>query len=87
MPNIKSAFKRMVQSRERHARNTTVRTQVKNDRRDLMEAVTAKDKEKAGKAYRAYCSVLDKSAKKGVITKNTAARRKTRAKAMVVSLG
>ena len=38
-----------------------------------------KDKEAATKAYQKYCSILDKSAKRGIITKNTANRRKARA--------
>jgi len=79
MPNLKSAKKRMRQSEKRRARNAQVRTRIKTARRSLMEALEGKDMEVAEKAYRVYCSVLDKAAKKGVIKKNTAIRRKTNA--------
>jgi ribosomal protein S20 len=49
----------------------------------LFAAVAAKDKATSTKAYRDYCSLLDKSAKKGVIPQNTATRRKARAAEMI----
>ncbi|MCF7848194.1 MAG: 30S ribosomal protein S20 [Kiritimatiellales bacterium] len=79
MPNLKSAKKRMRQSEKSYERNVQVRTRVKSARRAMMEALEGKDAESAEKAFRTYCSVLDSAAKKGVITKNTAVRRKTNA--------
>lgn len=79
MPNIKSAWKSMRTSREAHDRNQDVRTRVKTCRRELMDAVDKKDGEASALALREYCSILDKAAKKGVIKKNTATRRKARA--------
>jgi len=79
MPNLKSAKKRMRQNEVRHERNQQVRTRLKNARRIMMETLETKDAEAGDVAFRAYCSVLDKAAKGGVIKKNTAIRRKTNA--------
>lgn len=79
MPNLKSAKKRMKQNVVRHDRNVQVRTRIKNARRKMMEALEAKDTAAGSVAFKSYCSVLDKAAKVGVITKNTAVRRKTNA--------
>jgi small subunit ribosomal protein S20 len=79
MPNLKSAKKRMRQNVVRRERNQQVRTRIKNARRAVMESLEAKDAAAGENAFRAYCSVLDKAAKRGVIKKNTAIRRKTNA--------
>lgn len=79
MPILKSAAKRMRTSAKRHVRNTTAKTQIKSLRGDFFKAVQGKDKAAGGKLYREYCSLLDKSAKKGIISHNTAMRRKARA--------
>ena len=79
MPNIKSARKRMRTSEISRVRNKMVKTRVKNARRKMMEATTETPAPTSPETYRTYCSVLDKAAKKGVISKNTAIRRKRRA--------
>jgi small subunit ribosomal protein S20 len=79
MPNIESAKKRVRQSEKGRVRNSLVISALNTLRRKLFEAVTAKDQAKGNAAYRAYCSALDKAAKHGIITKNTAVRRKGRA--------
>jgi len=87
MPNIKSAKKRMLTSEAAHKRNKAVRTRVTSIRRSFMEAIETKDAEKSNSIYKTYCSVLDKAAKGGVIKKNTAVRRKTRAAEQLRKLG
>jgi ribosomal protein S20 len=52
-----------------------------------VDAVESKDKSKAMKEFSAFCSILDKSAKRGIIKPNTADRRKARAAAMVAKVG
>jgi small subunit ribosomal protein S20 len=86
MPNTKSALKRMATSAKSRDRNLNVRTNLKTLRRALFEAEAAKNKEAAEKAYRVYCSALDKAAKKGIITRNTAIRRKARSTAKVKAI-
>lgn len=79
MPNIKSAKKRMVTSEKSRVRNQAEKSKIKHTRRSFMEAVEGKGKEVSAAELKAYCSVLDKAAKKGIIEKNTAIRRKRRA--------
>jgi small subunit ribosomal protein S20 len=79
MPNIEGAAKRARQAIRRHARNVDAKTGLKTQRGKLFAAVTQKNAEKGVAEYKAYCSMLDKLAKRGIITKNTAQRRKTRA--------
>jgi small subunit ribosomal protein S20 len=79
MPNIKSAKKRMRSSENRRIGNLAVKTRVKSAKRKAHEALSAGVAETAVTAVREYSSVLDKAVKRGVITKNTAIRRKTRA--------
>ncbi len=79
MPNLKSAKKRMRQNIVRHDRNIQVRTRIKNARLKMIEGLEAKDATAGDIAFRAYCSILDKAAKSGIIKKNTAVRRKTKA--------
>ncbi len=79
MPILKSAAKRMRSSQKAREKNQAVTSQIKTVRSKLFEAVAAKNREAASKIYREYCSLLDKSAKKGIIKQNTAIRRKARA--------
>lgn len=79
MPNLKSAKKRMRQNVVSQERNTQTRTRVKNARNTMMKALEEKDAVAGEAALRTYSSVLDKAAKKGVIKKNTAVRRKKNA--------
>ena len=79
MPNIESAKKRMRQAEKARQRNVEVKSQVKHMRRSFFETIDATNKEACDKAFRSYCSTLDKAAKCGTIKKNTAMRRKNRA--------
>lgn len=86
MPNIQSAMKRVRTSEKARRKNKAVRSAITTARRHLLELIAAKDKEKAGPAFNAYCSILDKAAKKGVIKKQKAVRRKRRAAAKIALL-
>ena len=79
MPNIKSAKKRMRSSEKRRIGNMTAKTKVKTVRRKTRETLTAGVALTSEQAVREYSSVLDKAVKRGVLKKNTAIRRKTRA--------
>jgi small subunit ribosomal protein S20 len=80
MPNNASAKKRMRQEIKRRAHNRSVkslvRTQVTKAR--VAIAAPAASQEDAFEAVRQAVSELDRAAKKGVIHKNNAARRKSR---------
>ena len=79
MPNIQSAVKNMRKSAKAHQRNRSEKTHIHSAKRLFMAAVESKDKGKALAQFRAFCSILDKAAKKGIIKANNASRRKQRA--------
>lgn len=75
MPQHKSAEKRMKTSAKERTRNRTVKGQI---RRVIQDMGAALGTDKAEEGYREASSVLDKAAKKGIIPKNRANRRKSR---------
>lgn len=77
MPNIKSAEKRVRQSTKNRERNRAAKSRIATARRPVIEGTA--DKETMKKAVSAYASTLDKAVKQGIIKKNTADRRKSRA--------
>ena len=86
MANIKSAEKRNRQAKKRRVRNVETKKAIKAARRDVFAAEATKDKAALEKEFKAYCSVLDKSVKRGIIHKNNAIRRKARAAAKLRKL-
>ncbi len=78
MANIKSAVKRAKQSEASRLRNRSVKSSVLSARKKVLVAIGAGNKDEAQKVYSAYTSTLDKAAKKGVIAKNNASRKKSR---------
>ena len=85
MANIKSAEKRNRQRIKRQARNrhqiTTMRTFVKRVR----AAIEAKDGKVAADALKAAISIIDKTAQKGAIKKESASRKISRLTRAVAS--
>ncbi len=79
MPNIKSAAKRARQAVDNRIRNRSEKALVASMRRKFIDALEAKDVEKARTIADRYASVLDKAVKKGIVPNNTADRRKSRA--------
>lgn len=86
MPNIKSAAKRMRTSEAARVANHAVKREITSSRRKLFEAIEQGDREAGEKAFRAYASVVDKAAKKGVLKKNAASRRKSQAARRMTAL-
>ncbi len=79
MPNIKSAEKRVKVSERNRKRNVAVKTTIKTSVKKVFESIKTdagedKIKEAVNRAY----SVMDKAVSKGIIHKNTAARKKSR---------
>ena len=82
MANIKggrAARKRDRQNKKANTRNTAVKTMLHNTHKKLFKQADAGDKAAAEKEFKAFVSGLDKAVKKGVIKKNTADRKKSRA--------
>jgi small subunit ribosomal protein S20 len=77
MPIIKSAIKRVKQTKVRQERNYNVRTATRKAIRFVTEAIKAGDKKAASAALQTAQSQIDIATKKGIMHKNTAARRKS----------
>lgn len=74
MPQHKSAIKRLRQSKKRNDHNRTRRSKM----RTLIKKVeSATDKEEATKSLKDAVSFIDRLSVKGIIHKNTAARKKS----------
>ncbi len=78
MPNIKSAIKRVKVSQKKNLVNRINKTRLKTALRKFNQAVSA-DSAAAAKLLPVTSSAIDKAATKGVIHKNAANRRKSRA--------
>ena len=76
MPNNAAAQKRMRQEQKRRLHNRSVKSLVKTQITKARQAIALD--ENAEEAVRAAVSELDRAAKKGVIHRNNAARRKSR---------
>ncbi len=73
MANTKSAVKRIRQNERRRVRNRAVRSQVRSALKEARAAQGAEQRTSIADAIRA----LDKAVTKGVIHRNTAARKKS----------
>lgn len=78
MANIQSQKKRNRQNVTRHGRNQAVRSEVKTRARNALAAADAGDAAAAEEALQLAQKRIDKAVAKGVLKKNTAARRKSR---------
>ncbi len=76
MANIKSAQKRIRQNERRRLRNRAVRSRIRSVIKAAREAVGAKAPTAAASVHEAI-RILDKAVSKGVIHRNTAARKKS----------
>ena len=75
MPHHKSAAKRVITNEKRRRSNIAARSRLRTALR-AVRATTSRTE--AAKAYLAATSVLDRTAAKGVIKKETASRHKSR---------
>jgi small subunit ribosomal protein S20 len=79
MANTRSAAKRARQTGARTQQNKSVLTGIKSQQKKLNVAIAGGDKTKIEAELAGFASSLDKAAKRGVLHKNYAARRKSRA--------
>ena len=77
MPNKKSAAKELRKAVKRNAANKKVSDKLKNAVKSSLKLIKAGDK-KIKESYTKTIKAIDKAAKKGVIKKNTASRKKSR---------
>jgi len=86
LANIKSAKKRAIQSEKRRKHNASRRTMMRTFIKKVVVAIEAGDKEVATTEFVKLQSVLDTYSTKGLINKNTAARKKSRLSAKIKAL-
>ncbi len=77
LPNIKSAKKRVLITEKKNSKNASQKSALRTSIKKARIAVEAKD-ENAAAAVKTAAIDLDKAASKGLIHKNTAARKKAR---------
>ena len=76
MANTRSALKRMRQSEKRRLRNRTIRSRVRTAVKGARAALTEKSQDVRATVAETI-RLLDKAVSKGVVHKNTAARKKS----------
>jgi small subunit ribosomal protein S20 len=84
MPTTKSAIKWIKTSEKRRQSNKAVNSRTKSSQKKFLSSL--EDKGAAEQSLKEYFSVLDKAVKKGVIKRNTAARRKSTAARKVAAI-
>ena len=87
MANTPSAKKRVRQIERRTAVNTARRSRIKTFVRKVEEAIASGDKDAAAAALRAAQPELMRGVTKGVLHKNTAARKMSRLSSRVKAIG
>jgi small subunit ribosomal protein S20 len=79
MPNIKQQKKRVRTAAQERLENLRFKSTAKTLRRRLEAAVTDGDADRVAEEHKRLVSWLDRSAARGALHKNTAARRKSQA--------
>lgn len=78
LANNKSAIKRARQAEQRRARNLRVKSTARGAVREVRASAARGDATGAADLLRRAASLLDRAVSKGVLHRNTAARRKSR---------
>ncbi len=78
MANIKSAKKRVLIAEKNRVRNTAFKTSIKSAVKKVLELAKGEDKDALNKAISKAYQLCDKAVSKGILHKNTAARKKSR---------
>jgi small subunit ribosomal protein S20 len=86
MANIKSQIKRNELSEARRAQNSAAKNEARTAMKKVESLIAAKKKDEAAAALREAVSLLDRLAQNGVITANSAARKKARLQKAVASI-
>ena len=86
MANIKSARKRARQAEKTRKHNMGLRSTMRTSIKKVLNACDAGDKEAATTAFKDAVPVIDSMVNKGIVTKNKAARHKSRLNARIKAL-
>nr|AUN36996.1 SSU ribosomal protein S20p [uncultured bacterium] len=77
MANIKSQKKRIITNEKARTRNVAVRSRMRTIVKQAREALEGKDAGAIGEAVKAAVSEIDRAASKGILPRNSAARKKS----------
>ena len=78
MANIKSAIKRVLVAKRNEERNVAFKSSIKTAVKKALALANGEDKEALNKALSKVYQSCDKAVSKGILHKNTAARKKSR---------
>ncbi|MGM0412607.1 MAG: 30S ribosomal protein S20 [Pseudomonadota bacterium] len=78
MANTRQTRKRARQNEKQRQHNAALRSRMRTFIKSVERAIRAGDKEAAQSAYQAAVPIIDKTANKGIIHRNKAARHKSR---------
>ena len=77
MANLKSSKKDIIRSKRNHDRNKHLKTTLKSSLKMALNAISENSESKQTVVL-ATCRLVDKSVTKGILKKNTAARKKSK---------
>ncbi len=86
MANIRQARKRARQAEKTRKHNMGLRSLMRTKIKKVVNACDAGDKDAASAAYKEAVPIIDSMINKGIVTKNKAARHKSRLNARVKEL-
>ena len=86
MANIKSAKKRVLIAQRNTERNVAFKTSIKTAIKKVLAAASSDDKSQVNELLSKVYQLCDKAAGKGILHKNTAARKKSRLTKAVAKL-
>ena len=78
MANIKSAKKRVLIAEANRQRNVAIKSEIKTALKKALSLATSDDKDALNASISKVYQLCDKAVSKGVLHKNTAARKKSR---------
>ena len=78
MANIKSAKKRILIAEKNRVRNVAFKTSIKTAVKKVLELANGEDKDALNASLSKAYQLCDKAVSKGILHKNTAARKKSR---------
>ena len=77
MPQRKAGVKDLRKNRTKHMHNLDIRTDLRKTIKQFLKSVEAKNSEEAKSNLKIVYKKLDKAAKRHILNKNTASRRKS----------
>jgi len=78
LANIKQQKKRNLQNERNRVKNSQAKSSIRTSAKKVMKAVETKDESVLAQIFKNFVKTIDTAAQKGIIKKETAARKKSR---------